>query len=248
MAAVLAFNSQAVLAAEASLQTADSAHAQSLAGSFTEAERTAIEGIVHDYLVNHPEVMYEVMAKLEQDQRNKAQALLEETAEMLRTDKLTPSRGSAGAKHYLIEFYDYNCGYCKVVRELTEKLASEHQMQAVYIEFPILSPESVQAAMAGLALYQLQPEKYFLYQKDLMEQGKKVTSIDDIKAAVERAGADWEAVREKAQSPEVQQQLKHNLEIGQRLGITGTPFFIIDGKVLRGAVRDYAALEGMLEP
>lgn len=234
MAAVLAFNS-AVEAADAP------------AASFSDAQRSEIEGIVHDYLVNHPEVMYEVMAKLEQDQRNKAQVLLEETADMLRADELTPKKGSADAKHYLIEFYDYNCGYCKVVRQLTEKLAAEHNMQAVYIEFPILSKESVQAAMAGLALYSIDPDKYFVYQKDLMEQGKKVSSTADIKGAVERAGADWDAVQQKAQSTEIQNQLKHNLEIGQRLGITGTPFFIIDGKVLRGAVRDYSALEGMLE-
>lgn len=213
---------------------------------FTAAERSAVEQIVHDYLINHPEVMYEVMAKLEQDQQNQFAKLLEDTAAELRFDPLTPMRGDPKAEHYLIEFFDYNCGYCKVVRQLTEKLAAEHNMHAVYIEFPILSRESMQAALAGLALYQMDKEKYFAYQQDLMTKGTRVSSSADIKAAVERTGASWEAVQRGAESVPIQNRLRANLDLGRRLGVTGTPFFIIDGRVLRGAVNDYNALESLL--
>ncbi len=216
------------------------------AAVFSAAERSAVEQIVHDYLVSHPEVMYEVMARLEQDQQNKFTQLLQDTAAELRLDPLTPMRGDPQAEHYLIEFFDYNCGYCKVVRQLTEKLAAEHNMHAVYIEFPILSRESMQAALAGLALYQLDKEKYFAYQQDLMTQGSRVSSSDDVRRAVERTGASWDEVQRTAESTAVQQRLRANLELGRQLGVTGTPFFIIDGRVLRGAVRDYEALESML--
>ncbi len=211
--------------------------------SFTPAQRAEIEQLVHDYLVQHPEVMYEVAAEMEKLQQKQAADTLQEVVQELRTRPSIPKQGPADAEHYIIEFFDYNCGYCKVVRKLTEQLAAKHNMQAVYIEFPILSAQSVQAAAVGMALYALDPDKYFAYQNLLMEQGKKIESFADIEDALKAVGADIEAVKQKAGTDSLQDDLRFNLEQGKRLGVTGTPFFIIDGKVLRGAVPDYASLE-----
>ena len=211
--------------------------------SFSTTQKAEIEQIVHDYLVAHPEVMFEVAAEMEKLQQQAANETLNEIVHTLRTNPATPMKGSADAKHYLIEFNDYNCGYCKVVRPLTEKLAQEHQMQTIYVEFPILSATSVQAAAVGLALYSLDKDKYFAYQDLLMTQGTKVKDFAAIEAALTQVGADIEAVKKVAATDKLQDVLRMNLELGKRLGVTGTPFFIIDGKILRGAVPDYESLE-----
>lgn len=219
--------------------------ADSTASSFSAEQRSEIERIVHDYLVAHPEVMFEVAAEVEKLQQEQAAKVLNDTVSALRSDPGTPKAGPEDGEHYFIEFSDYNCGYCKTVRPYTERLIKEHNLQAVYVEFPILSQLSVQAAATGLALYRLSPEQYFIYQKKMMTAGTKVESYDDIKAALTAAGADEAKVRSLAQSAEIQSQLRFNIEQGQRLGVTGTPFFIINGRPVRGAVRDYESLERM---
>ncbi len=212
---------------------------------FNPAQRAEIEKIVHDYLISHPEVMFEVAESIEKLQQQQAKQTLDEVITSLRTDKDNPMKGGADKAHYLIEFFDYNCGYCKVVRQLSERLSREHDLQTIYIEYPILSAASVQAAAVGLALYAMDPDKYFAYQTLLMTQGKKVESLADIEAALKQVEADVEAVKRRAGSDETQNQLRFNLQQGQRIGVTGTPCFIIDGKIVRGAVRDYETLERM---
>lgn len=215
---------------------------------FSDAQQAAIEKIVHDYLVKNPEILIETAKALEAKQAQAQEQALGDVVSYFRNESGIPYRGKKDAKHYVIEFFDYNCGYCKVVRPYTKKLADEEDVVFYYVDFPILSPISVRAAAIGLALAKENNDKYLKYQDYLMDKVKRVTSDDEIKAAVKAAGADFkklEAALDK--DPSLKQIITKNLELGQEIGVQGTPFFIVDGNVIRGAFRDYDALKGYLK-
>lgn len=234
----------AAAAAPASALSADSNKS-----SFSDTQKSEIEHIVREYLLSHPELLMEMAKSLDQMQQIAQEEVIAHIIDSLRKDEMIPVRGDRNAKHYLIEFYDVNCGYCKVVRPYTTRLHEENKDLAIfYIEFPILSATSVKAAAMALALYQEDPAKYFKYQDAIMTKGVKVTDESQLKDIFKSVGADYDKLSKKAQSDEtIQIALRRNMDLGQRMGVQGTPFFVLDGHVIRGAVRDYAVFENILK-
>lgn len=221
MLSVLAFNTQVLAASES---------------SFTSEQKKELEQIVHDYIVKNPQVLIEALETLEVQQEQAKQLTMKKNIEFFKQDPNTPKRLSSNKnnKHYLIEFNDYNCTYCKQARKITESFIKKHDLNAYYIEFPILSNISAQAAAVGIALYQKNPEKYFEYQNYLMSHPERLTSFDQIEAALTAINVDSEEIIKLAQNKELQKIIINNLKLGQEIGVKGTPFFIIDGKFVIG--------------
>lgn len=218
------------------------------AQSFSSEQQQEIEKLVHQYIVSHPEVLVEAAKALEDKHAQSQQASLLEVVDFFINDKNTPARGLRTAKHYVVEFFDYNCGYCKVVRPLTKRLQEKNDVVIYYVELPILSPLSVKASAIGLALYQKDAQKYFKYQDELMKTNVKISSEDQIKDAVSMAGGNYKELNEVVQNnSKIQEILRKNMELSQKIGVQGTPFFIIDGQVVRGAVKDYDTFESLLK-
>lgn len=215
---------------------------------FDAKEQAAIEQIVHDYLLAHPEILVDTARALEQAQQQMQQELITTAIDELRTNDLIPVRGARDAKHYLIEFYDVNCGYCKVVRPLTHRLVEENPDLAIfYIEFPILSETSVKAAAIGLALYQQDPEMYLAYQEKTMTYEGKITTEEQLREFVTAVGGDYDKLAAQAMTDiKIQRALRANMTLGQNLGVRGTPFFILDGEVIRGAIKDYSVFADII--
>lgn len=215
---------------------------------FDEQQTKAIEDIVRNYLLEHPELLVEISHKLQQQQLEAQEQQYNAVIEDILKDEDIPVDGDADAKHYLIEFFDYNCGYCKAAREIMYRLAEEEDLKVYYVEMPVLSPMSVQASAIGLTLLQEDRAKYFEYQKYLMSKKGRIDSEDQIKEAVEKVGADFDKLSETFKSDaKVQAILRKNMEYGERLGVQGVPLFVLDGHIIRGAVKDYDSLKGYLK-
>lgn len=215
---------------------------------FDEQQKAAIEDIVREYLIAHPEILVDMTQKLQQKQLAAQEQMSKKVIENILQDDALPMEGNPNAKHYLIEFFDYNCGYCKGAREMLYRLAKEYDLKVYYMEMPVLSPMSVRASAIGLALFNQDKAKYLEYQKYLMGQSERLTEEAQIKAAVEQVGADYDALAERVNNdPQVQVALRKNMEYGDELGMQGVPLFIIDGHILRGAVKDYESLKGFLK-
>lgn len=218
-----------------------------VASEFSDEEKANIEQIVHDYLVKNPQVLVEALQSLESQQAQEAAKVLDSAIEFFLNEPNIPSRGAKDYKHYMIEFFDYNCGYCKQVRPLTREFATKHGVRTFYVELPILNEHSVKASAIGLALFKKDPEMYFKYQDILMSSKERLDSSDKIKAAVEQVGGSYAELEQEAKANlEVQNALRKNLQVAREIGLQGTPFFIIDGNVIRGAVRNMSALEQAL--
>jgi protein-disulfide isomerase len=206
----------------------------------TADEKSAIESVVRDYILNNPEIVQEALVALEkkkQDQESAAaKAAITEMRDLIYSSKRQAVLGDPSAPITLVEFFDYNCGYCK--RALSDTIAmldADKDVKIVMKEFPILGPGSVEAARVAIAVQLLAPDRYFDFHKTLLTEKGQADGKRAL-AAVEEIGLDPAAVRAKMEDPEVNATLNEVYGIAQRLGLTGTPTYVLADEVVFGAV------------
>lgn len=192
---------------------------------------------IHDYILAHPEVLVQALQSLDQRQREaeaaQAKQVLASRADDIFRDKQSPVGGNAQGDVTLVEFFDYNCPYCRQMAPIMEQAAAnDPELKIVYKEFPILGPDSLFAAKAALAA-QLQG-KYGAFHKALIGARTRVTEAVVLKIAGE-AGLDVERMKTDMQQPDIQALIDRNTELAQALRITGTPGFVVGDQIFPGA-------------
>jgi protein-disulfide isomerase len=148
-------------------------------------------------------------------------------------------KGAAKPEVVLVEFYDYACPYCKASNPHVEQLLKENPgLRVVYREFPILGPNSVEAARLSLAASKAGRFKQF--HDALYAAGRPAP---DTNAAAARVA---NIAPTPANDPAVEAELRRNFQLAGQLGATGTPLFVVGDRVLNGAV-GYDALKKAVE-
>ncbi|RWA75430.1 MAG: DsbA family protein [Mesorhizobium sp.] len=213
-----------------------------------EMSQDQLDQRIHDYILAHPEVLVQALQSLDQRQREaqlaEARKVLKARADDIFHDKQNPVGGNAQGNVTLVEFFDYNCPYCRVMAPIMEQAAADDpQLRIVYKEFPILGPDSVFAAKAALAAQN--QGKYTAFHKALYGAKTRVTQAVVLKIAAE-AGLDVERMKADMQQPDIQTMIDRNAELAQALGITGTPGFIAGDQIYPGAT-DLATLKKLIE-
>ena len=203
-------------------------------------QEEAVERIVRDYLLEHPEVILEAIQRMQDAERvaelERQQASLAEFRPALYDSPGSPIAGNPEGDVTVIEFFDYRCPYCKrVVEPLLSAVAEDGQARLVFKELPILGADSVFAARAALAA-RLQGEALYRdFHVALM--GSKTSVTEPIVMAIAEAiGLDTERLRVDMEAPEVEEEIRQNYILARALGIDGTPAFIIGDEVVPGAV------------
>jgi protein-disulfide isomerase len=210
-------------------------------------QRQAIEGIVHDYLLQHPDVLIDALRaaeqKLKSDAGEKAkQALVARRSEIF-DDPETPVGGNPKGDVTLVEFFDYRCPYCKqVLPRLQELLAGDHQLRIAYKEFPILGTVSVTAARAALAAQR--QGKYDAFHNAMMAASGQITD-DTIYQVAKTVGLDVDVLKRDMAAPQIDAVLKANHTLADALDITGTPGFVIGDQIVPGAI-ELSSLEELV--
>jgi len=228
----------AMLVAAALLFGAAQTRAQDAGATFDEKQREEIEELVRQYLLEHPEVLVEALQAHEARQREaeaeqQRQAIVAEAA-TLKEDPAAPVLGNPEGDVTLVEFFDYRCPYCKrVTGALAQLLKEDPQLRLVMKEFPILSQESVQAARAALAAER--QGKYEAFHFALMENGGDFTD-EEIMALAESVGLDTAQLKADMGDPAIESALRDNHALAERIGITGTPAFVIGDRLVPGAI------------
>ncbi|RCS24121.1 DsbA family protein [Phyllobacterium salinisoli] len=210
-------------------------------------DRAAIEAIVKDYLISNPEIMIEVQNALETKQAAAAKtgqrAAITANADKLFHSPMDAVFGNPDGDVTVVEFFDYNCGYCKhALPDMDAVLKNDPNVRFVMKEFPILGPDSVKAHMVAKAFQSLMPGKYLEFHRDLLGQQGRATEQTAIDIAV-KLGANEAQLREKMKSPEIATAFQNNYQIANALNITGTPSYIIGDEVVPGAI----GVEGLAE-
>ncbi|MBZ9963111.1 DsbA family protein [Mesorhizobium sp. BR1-1-2] len=222
------------------------ARGPALAGG--EISRDQLDQRIHDYILAHPEVLVQALQSLDQRQREadaaEARKVLKEGADDIFRDKQSPVGGNAQGNVTLVEFFDYNCPYCRVMAPIMEQaVLDDPQLRIVYKEFPILGPDSVFAAKAALAADK--QGKYGAFHKALYGAKTRVTEAVVLRIAAE-AGLDVERLKADMQRPDIKASIDRNTELAQTLRITGTPSFIAGGQIFPGAT-DLTTLKKLVD-
>ncbi len=214
------------------------------AGNLSQGE---LERRVREYLLNNPEVVIEALERFQERKKRaeqtEAQALLKARADEVFRDPDSPVGGNPNGKATLVEFFDYNCPYCRrVTPTMNEAEAADGNLRIVYKEFPILGPNSVFAARAALAAHR--QGRYVAFHKALM-LAEGVADKDKVMEIAAKVGLDLERLKRDMDDPAIQAAIDKNLSLAQALRINGTPSFIAGDQIVRGAV-DLKMLQALI--
>jgi protein-disulfide isomerase len=208
--------------------------------------RAEVEKIVRDYLMREPEIIYEAIQELQQ-RRAVAEAQRQQQAVGANKAKLfssadDPVVGNPDGDVTLVEFFDYRCSYCRgMVPGLRNLVDKDKGLRVVMKEFPVLGPDSLLAARSALAAEK--QGRYMDFHLALM--GAKDLDETSIKALASRLGLDVDRLVVDMSSESVQRVIDANAQLASELGITGTPSFVIGGKLIPGAV-EIAQIESLI--
>jgi len=212
------------------------------AQSFSDIQRGDIEAIVRNYLIAHPEVLEEAMAELSKRQSaaetEKHEASVAKNAEAIFNSPRGVTVGNKDGDVTFVEFFDYNCGYCKrAMTDMLDLMKSDPKLKVVLKEFPVLGPGSVEAAQVAVAVRMQDPsgKKYLDFHQKLLNskgQADKARAL----AAAKEAGLDMAKLEKDSASPEVRATLEENFKLAEAMGMNGTPSYVIGKQVVIGAV------------
>ncbi len=204
------------------------------------SDRKTIETIVREYLINNPEILRDMagalQAKDQAEQREKVKAVFGDLKPKIFSSPLQMVMGNPDGDVTLVEFFDYNCGFCRrALSDLNTLIEQDPKLKVVLKEYPVLSEESIQAARVAIAVHRRAPEKYAEFHRTLLSNEGQVNGEVALKAA-EGLGLDAEALMADANTVETEAFIREAHELAQALGINGTPSYVVGEDVLAGAV------------
>ncbi|NMM44649.1 DsbA family protein [Rhodospirillaceae bacterium KN72] len=201
-------------------------------------ERAKIESVVRDYIMANPEIIVDALKELERREKvaadEKRSAVIAQLVPSLLADPMTPVVGNVDGDVVMVEFFDYQCGYCKrLFPDLKTAMAEDDGLKVVFAEYPILSPASVVAARAAIAAKN--QDKYWDFHVALMSHEGRLdeTVIMDVADSV---GLDTDRLATDMKSDAVTTHLRTVQAMAQALGVTGTPAMVIGDQYVGGYV------------
>ncbi|WP_336279237.1 DsbA family protein [Bartonella sp. CB175] len=202
-----------------------------------------IRNIVRDYLLTNPEIMIQMQIvlqeKIEEQRKKKAQEeafIINSLQKEIFQSPHDVVLGNPKGKIVLVNFFDYNCSYCKRSYSHIENLIKEYpDLRVVIKDLPILGHDSTAAHTVAYAFRKQFPEKYSQFYKMLLTNKSRANESTAIKIAVS-LGADEKKLRNAMKDPNLQNSFKQNIQIASMLNMTGTPSYIIGNKLFIGAV------------
>jgi protein-disulfide isomerase len=214
----------------------------SRADELSAGQRGEVERIVREYLVAHPEVIQEAMTELEKRQSTadaeKHKAAVKQYSEALFTSPRQVVLGNPSGNVTFVEFFDYNCGYCKrAMDDMLTLLKDDPKLKVVLKEFPVLGPGSVEAAQVAVAVHMQDKtgKKYLEFHQKLLG-GRGQADKAHALAVAKDIGLDMGRLDKDLASPEVKATLQENFKLAEALGLNGTPSYVIGEDVVVGAV------------
>lgn len=210
----------------------------SAAQSEAPADRAQIEQAIRDYLLAHPEVIVEALERYQAEQESaaaekQAKALVEWRDELMHAAD-SPVLGNPEGDVTVVEFFDYRCPYCKsVATAFIDLFEKDGNVRFVMKEYPILGPDSVFAAKAALAA--VRQGKYGQLHMAMMDFKGKLTS-DDVRQIAASMGLDMAQLEKDMESPAIMESIERNFELGEALGVRGTPAFVVGDELVPGAI------------
>jgi protein-disulfide isomerase len=211
------------------------------ADEFTPAQKTEMGAFIKDYLVNNPEVLRQAIEALDKHDKETADAdrqkVVSNQSDALFSSKYQATLGNPKGTATLVEFFDYNCHYCKgALPDVTKLMKDDPNLKLVLKDYPVLGPGSVEAAkVASAARNQLPGDKFWAFHAKLLAIHGPVGKTEAL-AVARDLGLDMDKLTKDMESPEVKSGLSEVMQLADALQINGTPTFIVGQDVVVGAV------------
>ncbi len=205
---------------------------------FTALQKNDIRNTVREYLLSNPEVIVEAIEALQARQQHSRQqqnhGAIAANMDQLVNSRRDPFIGNPDASVTVVEFFDYQCPYCKqMARDLAKVAAEDPDVKIVFKEFPVFGRESTLAARAALA--SAKQGKYAEFHLAIMGL-RGAPSENAIFRIANRLGMDLERLRRDMQSPSIETQIQSNLQLARQVGVRGTPALIVGDQLVPGAM------------
>jgi protein-disulfide isomerase len=210
------------------------------AAGFTPAQQAEIIAIVRHALQTDPSLLRDAITALQEQEAERKQnaegeAIAALSADLLR-DQADPTAGNPKAAVTVVEFFDPRCPYCRsMIGTVAALLAHHPDVRVVYKDIPILGASSV---LAAKALTAAQAQGGFAKMMEAVMTGPADVSLETLHAAATKSGLDWAKMQKDMESPEVAKQLRANLTLARKLGIDGTPAYVIGAHIYPGLLSE----------
>ncbi len=217
---------------------------------FSSDQRKELEGIIRNYLIANPQVIADAITELQRKRDAAAQLAqvkaIQDSANLIFASKHQVVLGNPDGKVTLVEFFDYNCTYCRRAEADMKKLMTDNpNLRVVLKQFPVLGPGSVEAAKVAVALQMTAPDKYADFHDAMLSEPGQ-TNGDKALAVAASLGVDTAALKAKLDSDEVKQTITESYDLAGKLDLTGTPSYVTHKEVIVGAV-GYDALKAKID-
>ncbi|WP_291399213.1 DsbA family protein [Devosia sp.] len=204
----------------------------------TAAPRADFESLAKEYLLSNPEVIVEAVKQLEARQQaaqeNELTAVLTARHDEIVSDPTSPVGGNVDGDVTVVEFFDYNCPYCRQAAPMLQQLQQEDSgLRIVFKEFPILGPGSHFAARAALASQK--QGKYLAFHSAMMAFKGSISESSTLEIAAS-IGLDVEQLKLDMADPAIEDAIAANFDLADALRLSGTPSFISGKQITRGLV------------
>ncbi|TCL70496.1 DsbA family protein [Rhizobium sp. BK251] len=195
---------------------------------------------IKQYLIENPEIMLDVQSALEKKQEaarlHQATKAVGENKNAIFNAKYDVTLGNPKGDVTIVEFFDYNCGYCRhALSDMDEILKKDKNVRFVLKEFPILGPDSVAASKVSDAFRKLAPEKYADFHRTMLNSDGRASEESAIGVATS-LGVTEEAIRKEMEESPNDDSVKETYMLATSLGLTGTPSYVIGNEAVSGAV------------
>lgn len=239
----------AALCAAAFLTLSPASRTALAAEAFNDEQKAQIGEVVKDYLLKHPELIIEIQAalesKMEKEQTEKLKAFMSENAKTIYRSPNASVAGDPEGDITVVEFFDYNCGYCKRgMADIQKLIEKDKRVRVVFKELPILSKGSEEAARAALAAKR--QSKYWEFHQAMLSNKGQANEASSLKAA-DALGLDMAKFKADMKSNEVAEELDQMKALAKKMGISGTPHFLVGDRSIPGAPEDlHSQLENLV--
>ena len=195
-----------------------------------EINEKKIENVIENFLIKNPQLLRSILDNYKDKIESEKKINAIKSLELLKNPGIFQEKADVT----IYEFFDYNCGYCKsVVKTIMETISEDKKINFVFVEFPILSEQSYNAALAALA-----SERQNLYNNFHLALMRVRGRVDDnqVFRTAKEIGLDIDQLKKDMERSEILEQLQKNREIAKLLNLNGTPAFIIGDVVYPGAL------------
>ncbi len=214
--------------------------------TFSPEQKQELGKIIKEYLVANPEVFLEAQSalelKMEKEQAEKLKVAIADNAREIYRDPKADTAGNPSGDITVVEFFDYNCGYCKRgLHDVIKLVESDPKVRVVFKELPILSKGSEEASRVAIAAGR--QGKYWDVHKAMLEAKGQMNEANALAIAT-KLGLDIDKLKKDMASPEVAEEIKKSEALAKKMGVNGTPHFLVGDRAIPGAPEDlYDQLE-----